>query len=484
MKPEKSFIYTLLFVILAAFSACEDEESFSVSPESRLYFSMDTVKLDTVFSNVPTAMKSFWVYNYTGDGIRCINVRLERGNQTGFRVNVDGVYLGQTSGYQTNEIEIRKGDSIRVFVELTSPMNRQDDPQKLEDNIIFTLENGVQQRVCLNAYTWDAILLRNIHIKSDSTIVSDRPLVVYGGIKVDSLCTLTIGAGTTLYFHNNAGIDVYGTLRCNGTAEKNVVLRGDRIDRMFAYLPYDNVSGQWQGIYLHESSYDNSLLYTDVHSCYNGIIADSADVEKMKLDMLCSTVHNCQGYGIVSVHCQMRLRNCQLSNTLGNCFRIEGGRVEMNSCTLAQFYPFDSARKAALAFSAYDYPLNDFTCRNTLITGYANDEIMGTPGGEKNVFNYLFDHCIIRTPKIETDDSVYFKNVIYEDVADTAFTGRRHFVNIDTQNLRYDFRLDSLSTAIGKADPATAMPADRLGIPRKETPDIGAYEYKSVNTNP
>lgn len=484
MKPEKTILYALFIVILAAFSACEDDDSFSVSPNSRLYFSVDTVKLDTVFSNVPTAMKSFWVYNLTGDGIRCSNVRLERGNQTGFRVNIDGVYLGQTSGYQTNEIEIRKGDSIRVFVELTSPMNRQEDPQKIEDNIIFTLENGVQQRVCLNAYTWDAILLSDIHIKSDSTIVYDRPVVVYGGIKVDSLCTLTIDAGTTLYFHNNAGIDVYGTLRCNGTAEKNVVLRGDRIDRMFAYLPYDNVSGQWQGIHLHESSYDNYLLYTDVHSCYNGIVTDSADVDKMKLDMLCSTVHNCQGHGILSVNSQMRLRNCQLTNTLGNCIRIEGGRVEMNSCTLAQFYPFDSARKSALAFSASTYPLLDFTCRNTLVTGYANDEMNGTPGTKKKTFNYLFDHCIIRTPEIVTDDSVYFKNVIYEDVADTASMGRRHFVKIDTRNLRYDFRLDSVSVAIGKADPATVMPADRLGILRKETPDIGAYEYKSVNTNP
>lgn len=484
MELKRNFFYTLLLVFLTVFAACEDDESFSASPGSQLFFSTDTVKLDTVFSNVPTAMKSFWVYNLTGDGIRCTNVRLERGNQTGFRVNVDGVYLGRSSGYQTNEIEIRRGDSIRVFVELTAPMNRQQEPQKLEDNLIFTLENGIQQRVCLNAYTWDATLLSNVHIKSDSTIISDRPVVIYGGIKVDSLCTLTIGAGTTLYFHNNAGIEVYGTLLCNGTADRNVTLRGDRIDRMFDYLPYDNVSGQWQGIYLHESSYGNTLLYTDLHSPYSGIVADSSDVNQMKLDMLCSTVHNCQGYGIVSVNSQMRLRNCQLSNTLGNCLRVEGGRVEINSCTLAQFYPFDSARKAALSFSALNYALDDFTCRNTLITGYNDDEMMGSPGEEGVPFNYLFDHCIIRTPKIETDDSVYFKDVYYEDATDTASLGRKHFVNIDTQNLRYDFRLDSLSTAVGKADPATVMPADRIGIIRKETPDIGAYEYKPEITNP
>lgn len=484
MKHQRLLLYALLLILLTGVCACEDEESFSVSPSSRLFFSVDTVKLDTVFSNVPTAMKSFWVYNLTGDGIRCSNVRLERGNQTGFRVNVDGIYLGQEAGYQTNEIEIRKGDSIRVFVELTSPMNRQQEPKKLEDNLVFTLENGAQQKVCLNAYTWDATLLNNVHIDRDSIIGSERPIVIYGGITVDSLCTLTIAAGTTLYFHNNAGIDVYGQLICNGTDEQNVVLRGDRIDRMFDYLPYDNVSGQWQGIHLYESSYNNKILYTDIHSTYHGIVADSSDVEQLKLDMLCSTIHNCQGYGMYSENCQMKLRNCQLTNTLGNCLRVEGGRVEVNSCTLAQFYPFDSMRRAALAISSLKHNLIGFSCLNTLITGYADDEFMGYHGDEEKTFNFLFDHCVIRTPKVETDDSVYFKNIIFEDISDTITTGIRHFSNIDTHNLRYDFRLDSVSCAIGKADATTVMPADRNGIIRKETPDIGAYEYKPETINP
>ena len=48
-------------------------------------------------------------------------------------------------------------------------------------------------------------------------------------VLVDSAATLTIGAGTTLYFSNHAGIDVYGTLRAEGTPEANVTLRGDRM---------------------------------------------------------------------------------------------------------------------------------------------------------------------------------------------------------------------------------------------------------------
>lgn len=61
-------------------------------------------------------------------------------------MNVDGTYLSPSSGFQTNGIEVRNKDSIRVFVELTSPVNNGDKPLKIEDNIVFTLESGIRQK--------------------------------------------------------------------------------------------------------------------------------------------------------------------------------------------------------------------------------------------------------------------------------------------------------------------------------------------------
>ena len=120
--------------VLLACSACTDDDSFSSSPSNRLTFSTDTVRMDTVFATVPSSTRSFWVYNKSGDGIRCTTVRLAGGNQTGFRVNVDGEYLSPTAGYQVSNVEIRKNDSIRVFVELTSPVNAEEGPQEIEDD--------------------------------------------------------------------------------------------------------------------------------------------------------------------------------------------------------------------------------------------------------------------------------------------------------------------------------------------------------------
>lgn len=473
-----------LLAVVAMLTACADDDSFTTSADHQLTFSTDTIRLDTTFSKVPTATKTFWVYNRSGDGIRLTNVRLERGNQTGFRVNVDGVFLGQESGFQVNNLEVRNKDSIRVFVELTSPLNNGDEPQKVEDNLVFTLESGVQQKVNLNAYSWDAELLKSLEIKRDTTIASSgKPIVIQGGLKVDSGAVLTIAEGTTLYFANGAGIDVYGQLQAKGTAQKNVVLRGDRIDRMFDYLPYDRISGQWQGIRFHSSSYGNILAYTDLHSAYNGIVCDSSSIERQKLFLANSTIHNCQGYGLVSTNCTIVASNCQITNTLNDCAAFFGGGVTLIQCTIAQFYPFDAHRGASLRLTNYrgdyTYPLYQFKMFNSLVTGDAENVIVGDFKDDVRA-DYLFDHCILRTIKPDSIDNNHYVKVWWENPKDTVRSGRKHFRKIDADKQYYDFHLDSVSSCIDSAQVWQVLDfvIDRDGNGRDGKPDIGCYEYQ------
>lgn len=473
-----------LTVAFAFLAACTDDDSFSLSPSNTLTFSTDTVRMDTVFSTVPTSTRSFWVYNKSGDGIRCSNVRLANGNQTGFRVNVDGEYLSPTAGYQVQGVEVRKKDSIRVFVELTSPRNGVDGPRLLEDDLIFTLESGVEQRVNLNAYTWDAELLRDVVVRGDSTIGGgDKPTVIYGGLVVDSSAVLRIAAGTTLYFHSDAGISVYGKLLSEGTAGNNIIMRGDRTDKMFDYLPYDMVSGQWQGITFHSSSYDNVMSYTDVHGSFDGIVCDSSDVSKTKLQLYNSTVHNCQGFGLKVVNSKVDVRNSQITNTLHDCVAVYGGDVSLTHCTIAQFYPFDANRGVALRYANHDgdmeMPLLRMDCVNTIVTGYGDDMVMADSleiEGGASVFNYSFVNSLLRTKKVEDNERIV--GTVWEDVEDTAtVSGEDNFRLVDIDMQRYDFHLDSLSHAIDKADKDRSIPIDRDGRQRDGMPDIGCFEY-------
>lgn len=489
MKQTILRLLLLVAPLVGIFSACTDDESFSTSSANRLSFSLDTVSLDTTFSRVPTTTRTFWVYNHSGDGIRCSHVRLRNGNQTGFRVNIDGMYLGQTSGYQVSDVEIRKDDSIRVFVELTSTDTNADTPQLLEDDLVFTLKSGVEQRVNLRAWSWDAELINDLNVSRDTLIQSVKPIVIKGGIEVDSAATLTIGAGTTLYFANQAGIDVYGTLRVIGTPEDNVTLRGDRIDRMFDYLPYDRVSGQWQGIRFRTSSYENELNYMDLHSAYNGIVCDSSTTDRMKFTLYNSTVHNCQGYGLYSVGCQIELCNTQITNAALDCVSITGGSVVMRHCTIAQFFPFDLGTPVGVALrfgdqykGSINIPLIRFDIINTIITGYADDEIMGNFANLETAV-YHFDHCLLRTEKPNPLDEQRYSGVIWENIADTTTYGRKNFVKIDYDKQDFDFHLDSLSHAIDSAAVLQGSwgTVDRDGKSRDSRPDIGCYEYQKLD---
>ena len=480
-----SILFFLSVVMIMA--ACSDDDTFTTSRSNLLSFSTDTLRLDTTFSNVPTSTKIFWVYNKSGDGLRLTNVRLAQGNQTGFRVNVDGVELSAANGYQVRDLEVRNKDSIQVFVEMTSPFNNAATPQEVVDNLLFTLESGVQQKVNLRVYSWDAELVKGRKITSNTTLTSTKPLVFQDTLKVEAGATLTIPAGTTVYFSQKAALDVYGTLRCEGTADNPVTLRGDRLDKMFKYLPYDRVSGQWQGIRFHKDSYDNVLTHTDVHSTYNGILCDTATTARTKLTIANSTVHNCQGYGLQAINSKVVAYNSQFSNTLMDCAAFVGGEVILTHCTFAQFYPFDSNRGAALSFGNHidnkDYPLQTFHVVNSLVTGYADDVLMAN-NKEGVTANYHFYNCILRTPKPkETALLSNFTDVIWENNKDYPDGGSKQFLLVDGDKQKYDFHLKKAEK--GEKYPAinaglalgdTRFATDHDGKQRDSKPDIGCYE--------
>lgn len=435
-------------LILAMTIACADDDNFSASSALHLSFSSDTVSLDTLFSRTPSATYTFWVRNNNDEGLRIADIHLSRRNQTGFRVNVDGSYLDNSLGSQVNDIEIRRNDSILVFVELTSSQASNPEPTMVEDNLVFVLESGLQQKVNLRAWTWNAEKLYDHVITSDQLIETSTPIIIYGGLKVEEGATLTL-RNTTLFFHDKAGIDVFGSLILD-----NCVLRGDRLDRMFAYLPYDRVSGQWSGVHFHESSLKGVISGTEIRNACDAVVLDSAalDTTKVRLLMQNSVIHNSKGYGLKAVNSRVSLVNCQFTNTLSDCVSIVGGVADITHCTLAQFYPFSADRGVALRFANFedssDIPLLRLNCSASIVTGYDEDVMMGLVGDTLAAFEYRFSDMLLRTPKVTTADSLRFSNIIWETPKD-SIEGKKHFRNIDEDNLYYDFHLDSVSTALG-----------------------------------
>ena len=432
-------IRRLFFFVLAIGSlltACSDDDTFSTDRSNVLSFSVDTVMIDTLFSTVPSSTYGFWVRNNSSDGIRIQNVRLERGSQSGFRVNVDGTFLDPVA----YNLEVRKGDSLAVFVEVTTSETGKLEPQLIEDNLLFTLESGVVQKMNLRTWSWDAEKISLLRINADTTIESSRPIIVYDSIVVDSGAVLRL-QNTQMFFHDGAQMIVRGSLQAD-----SCLFRGDRLDYMFDYLPYDRISGQWKGIHLYASSKGNLLIDTEIRNPEYGIICDSASIDDAyRLRMLRCIVHNCKGAGVELNQTYALLENCQLTNTLGDCLKVSGGHAEIQYCTIAQFYPFSANRGAALYLTNQYAPLERFICEGSIITGYEDDVVMGSQKGDM-AFNYSFNNCLLRTPKV--DDAEHYNNIIWESMND-SIQGTKHFVTIDEENLYYDFHLVPESPAVG-----------------------------------
>ena len=274
---QKIFIYGwLLALISLAFvsQSCNKEEGFAEG-NIRLGFSTDTILFDTLFTTIGSSTYTLLVRNSEDKTVNISQIRIEGGANSPYRMNVDGI-----SGLSHQDVEIAAHDSMYIFVEVTIDPNSGTGPMLQTDRIIFET-NGNSQNVDLIAYGIDAyFILPNRHIQGippfsivaregvDTVWTKDKPIVIYGYAVIDSTASLTIEAGTQIYFHNGGGLWVYkgGNIKVNGTLTEPVTFQGDRPE---AY--YENLPGQWDRIWLNEGSVDNVINYAIIRNGFIGL---------------------------------------------------------------------------------------------------------------------------------------------------------------------------------------------------------------------
>ena len=463
----KKFLPYLIALCMAT-SACTDFDDFSTDTSLRLSFSQDTLFMDTVLTGIPTSTQQIMVYNPNDEALLISSITLADGENTGFRINVDGM-----SGRQFDNIRIARHDSMYLFVEATLPTQGTPVPTAIRDSIVFLL-NGNTQDLKLLAYAQDALSLRGHVVAHDTLMQPDRPVLVYDSLTVAAGARLTLGAGTRLYFHDQAVLHIHGSLSVEGTLQSPVVFRGDRTDRLFPYLPYDRLPGQWGGIRIYPESFDNRLAYADVHGGNFGIRCDSSTTDRDKLYMENSIIHQTAGHALELTNCKASIANSEISNAGGDCVALRGGDYTFTHCTLANFFSWNVREGVALRFANQSNgavcPLQQARFLNCLITGAGSDELMGEVSEDQAVaFNYYFSHSVIHSIEESNDQIV---NVRWEDES--------NFVLMDDRTQEYNFRPTAESQVIDWGNPADAQayPLDRDGNPRltDAAPDAGCYE--------
>lgn len=487
MKKKVCNIASLIAVVLAltAIVNCTIEPAISNDPHLRLSFSDDTIAFDTLFTHVGSATAAFKILNRTSANIRIADISLAGGWQSPFRVNVDGRYETRW-----NNVDVRSGDSVWVFVEATLPQTNDTEPYHTQDSLLFILSSGTIQKVLLTAYGWNATKLQGVTLTEDYTFRSGQAYIIFDSLTVAAGQTLTAEPGAVICFHSGACLYVDGTVHAEGTLEKPVIWRGDRLDNLLSNLPYDRVNGQWGGIELRKGSKGNVFSNCDIHSSDFGIRATGLPSDSFHLALENTQIHNTTGNGLQITQCNGHAMNCLFTNAGGHCVTILGGSFEFLHCTFANFYPWLGGRGTALDISNVSgdtiCPIN-VSFVNCLVTGMGDDELSGqiaesadSIGNELEV-HYVFRHSLLNSPKV---DNAHYDHITWES-PDSTFWGFQHFPKIDHSTLAYDFHLNPLSTArgIGTNEYLHICPADKDGILRSDSIDAGCYQLPPSATN-
>ena len=460
------FFVLLTFVLSGMLTGCFDDE-FTTSSAHVLTFSNDSVRFDTIFTEQGTATEIFKVYNKNEKSLLITSIILADAENSGFYINVDG-----TKGPDIYNIEVPARDSIFVFVEITPKKSNINAPLLIKDSVVF-ITNGVRQDVKLEAYGQDANRKRGEIIVIDTEFTSEKPYIIYDSLVVEEGATLKLLPGTRLFMHDKAKIVIRGKLLSEGTQAEPVVLRGDRTDNMFSYLPYDRLPGQWDGLYISKESYDNRFIHTNMHGTINGMVLDSSDVSREKIKIHNSILHNSKGNLLTVNQSRVTVTNSEISNGSGALIMCDGGVIDVVQSTLANYFSlFDVIKEPMLVFNRFDnatLPIEpSATFDNTIIVGTSR---ILTPSDISTYTNILFRNCLFTVSG--SDDANFINSVWKADPMFNCVGGEIYY---------YDYRISTIeSSAYAVGDETYLTPElryDMYGVerPMGVNPDIGAYQ--------
>jgi hypothetical protein len=469
----------LLCICLIFFYSCVDENNFT-KQSVQLQFSTDTLSFDTIFTGIGSRTLALTVKNEDGRGVIVSNVKTANDNSY-FNLNIDGV----ATNWNKN-VEIAPRDSIYIFVQANPERQNEDLPVFIRDSILFEMD-GLTQDVKLMAYGQDVNVVKSRVVTETMIWDSPKPYWVMDSVFIAPNASLRIRAGTVVYFHKDAKIEVFGSIEVDGTIQEPVVLRGDRLDEVWDGYEYDFAPGQWGGVRIYPSGQQSAFNNCIIRNATNALVTGVLDVEEDCSVMLHNTViHNSSIAGLYAMNSDIKLTNCQITNSgYYNAYLVAGGSYNFYHCTIANYYGLDynASREDipclivsnALVDGSLVYfnPLNSANFYNCIVDGNLDNE-MAFIKKEDVGYNVEFNNCVIKTNKNIVDDfPSSFNDCLFNDTVKYRSVKRWD----------YNFAPDSGSVVINRGN-IDFINSDKLQFDirgnsrmQDERPDIGAYEW-------
>ena len=493
------------FVVFSIILVSSCRKDFSTVPSTgSLLFSKDTVYLDTVFTNIGSATYNLKVYNRSNNDITIPTIRLENGQTSNYRLNVDGI-----PGKSFDNIDILAKDSIFIFVETTIDITSITDPL-YTDRILF--DNGDnQQDVDLVTLVQDATFIypdrdpisMDIDVltldgepteirgrfleDSELNFTNTKPYVIYGYAAVSNGKTLTIDPGAKLYFHSNSGliVDTGASIKVNGTLDEKVVFEGDRLENAFS-----NISGQWGTIWLRNGSIDNVFNHSIIKNGLIGLLVDGSSNANKTLTLSNSEIYNHSNFGVLARETNIEGFNSVIGSAGESSLACtQGGTYSFSHCTFANYWNNGIRNLPTVLVNNFFSSFNDMgqevitpkdlisaDFRNCIIDGNQNIEFIADRV-DGSQFNFSVSNTMIQF----NDGNGNFADIPELDFSNSSFyTSILLNANSDFRNrFQNDFIIGSNSDAIGLGNITTAslFPLDILEVDRTNSPDLGAYQH-------
>lgn len=414
-----------------------------------------------------------------------------------FRVNVDGMTNAESF---FRDIEIGARDSMHIFIAVNVAELGQDSALFIEDRLFFNT-NGTMQYIVLETYGQDVEIFRGKTILNDTTLTANRPYIIRDTLRIADGATLTLEAGTRLFFHNNAALFVFGNLIAEGTAEKPIVMRGNRFDNInFARpVPYNLVAGQWNGLYLLGNG-NHRMHHVNINSADVGIYLSANTLslvptpdEMPTLELSNSRIHNFLFHGLVALNANVTVANSVISNTASYTVYLNGGHHTFVHTTIANY--FNSGVSAVQArnrdTSRPAVMIMNMDRSSPMKTVFLNSAIAGSISNEFSLatrfpheYNGTFRNTYIKRNPLELPQ---FQDIRWYERGDTIFKSTAMNIN---NNQYYNFEPDSISPLLRLADPNVMdlpefarfnLRFDLNGNDRMESdrPAAGAFEFRA-----
>jgi hypothetical protein len=444
-----SSIFVCYFLVSCLLFSCKSQnELFTDNPDA-LRFSEEAIVFDTILAGVPTATKRLKVYNPNKKAVRIKRVYIGSQSNQEYTVLLNG-----EKNIEFSDIELLGGDSLLVIVFANIENRDQNEIYQAYDSLMFELPNRLQN---VKLLTWaENVRVVSGNVPCNTVWDNQRPYLLRGEVTIPSGCELTIQKGVRIYAFNNAKIEVRGSLLVNGKADTVVQFKYFRQE-----FGLRNVLGAWEGIRFRKTSTNNAIRFATIENARVGVLVDTSEVfvEGTK-------IQNMSEVGLVGLKSKVFLRNTLINNCLLRLLQAtNGGEYEIAHCTLANYEFFFNRQDEAGSVFINQNGAGSMAIRlfNNIFWGNLQDEVVFSGANlDLSAANNIFRTQLYKEVLNTNQNLINLTN----QRADSLFKNPRLF--------RYE--LPSISPAIGKGV-ATSITTDILGKPRKNPPDIGAYEF-------